>query len=99
MSGASCSHPWLGAMSLFSMRGQNDVPYRAIVAAFEHYRRRTSPDTCVTAAPSRACSARSWRSPMRLTPPRRAAPIDHPLSPADVLQEMRHNPGEGWIRW
>jgi hypothetical protein len=36
---------------------------------------------------------------MRLTPPRRAAPIDHPLSPADVLQEMRHNPGEGWIRW
>src|SRR5688572_27141309 len=31
------AHPWLGVLSLFHMRGQQELPYRAMVVAFEHH--------------------------------------------------------------
>src|SRR6185503_1114908 len=34
-----CNHPWLGVLQLFQMRGQNDIPYRAMVVAFEHHKK------------------------------------------------------------
>jgi HD-GYP domain-containing protein (c-di-GMP phosphodiesterase class II) len=92
-----CSHPWLGALSLFSMRGQNDVPYRAMVVAFEHHKKADltgyprhrrprqqsvfSKIVAVADAFDAATSRRSYQTT--------------PLSPADVLQEMRHNPHRG----
>ena len=30
-------HPWLGALTLFGMRAQDEVPYRAIIVAHEHH--------------------------------------------------------------
>jgi HD-GYP domain-containing protein (c-di-GMP phosphodiesterase class II) len=31
------AHPWLGALALFQMRGQQELPYRAMVVAYEHH--------------------------------------------------------------
>jgi HD-GYP domain-containing protein (c-di-GMP phosphodiesterase class II) len=31
------THPWLGAITLFSMRGYGEIPYRQIVVAQEHH--------------------------------------------------------------
>ena len=30
-------HPWLGALTLFAMRAQDEVPYRSILVAHEHH--------------------------------------------------------------
>jgi HD-GYP domain-containing protein (c-di-GMP phosphodiesterase class II) len=92
-----CGHPWMGVLQLFSMRGQNDIPYRAMVVAFEHHKKtdlsgypkhlrpRTmsiySKVVAVADAFDAATSRRAYQS--------------IPLSPADVLQEMRVNPHRG----
>ncbi len=31
------NHPWLGVLSLFRMRGSQDLPYRSMVVAYEHH--------------------------------------------------------------
>lgn len=31
------SHPWLGVLALFKVRGQQDLPYRAMTVAYEHH--------------------------------------------------------------
>ncbi len=31
------SHPWLGALTLFNLRGYGEVPYRAVIVAHEHH--------------------------------------------------------------
>ena len=31
------AHPWLGVLTLFHMRGQQELPYRAMVVAHEHH--------------------------------------------------------------
>ena len=31
------AHPWLGALTLFSMRGYEEIPYRSILVAHEHH--------------------------------------------------------------
>jgi HD-GYP domain-containing protein (c-di-GMP phosphodiesterase class II) len=31
------AHPWLGVLTLFHMRGQQELPYRSMVVAFEHH--------------------------------------------------------------
>ena len=31
------AHPWLGVLALFHMRGQQELPYRAMVVAYEHH--------------------------------------------------------------
>jgi HD-GYP domain-containing protein (c-di-GMP phosphodiesterase class II) len=31
------SHPWYGALTLFSMRGYEEIPYRSILVAHEHH--------------------------------------------------------------
>jgi HD-GYP domain-containing protein (c-di-GMP phosphodiesterase class II) len=30
-------HPWLGALTLFGLRGYDEIPYRSILAAYEHH--------------------------------------------------------------
>ncbi|HEU4649318.1 MAG TPA: HD domain-containing phosphohydrolase [Gemmatimonadales bacterium] len=31
------SHPWLGALTLFGLRGYDETPYRSILVAYEHH--------------------------------------------------------------
>jgi len=94
---AICSHPWLGALALFQMRGPNDVPYRAMIVAFEHHKKtdlsgypkhvrpRTLSIYSKVVAVADAFDAATSRRTYQTTP----------LSPADVLKEMRVNPRRG----
>jgi HD-GYP domain-containing protein (c-di-GMP phosphodiesterase class II) len=92
-----CAHPWMGVLQLFQMRGQNDVPYRAMIVAFEHHKktdlsgypkhirpREMSIYSKVVAVADSFDAATSRRSYQTT-----------PLTPADVLQEMRANPRRG----
>ena len=92
-----CNHPWLGVLQLFRMRGQNDIPYRAMVVAFEHHKKTDltgyprhvrprdlsiySKVVAVSDAFDAATSRRAYQTV--------------PLTPAEVLQEMRINPRRG----
>lgn len=31
------SHPWLGVLTLFGLRGYGEIPYRSMIAAYEHH--------------------------------------------------------------
>jgi len=91
------AHPWMGVLQLFQMRGQNDVPYRAMVVAFEHHKKTDltgypphirprelsfySKVVAVADAFDAATSRRAYQTT--------------PLTPAAVLQEMRVNPRRG----
>jgi HD-GYP domain-containing protein (c-di-GMP phosphodiesterase class II) len=90
-------HPWMGVLQLFAMRGQNDIPYRAMIVAFEHHKKtdltgypkhlrpRTMSIYSKVVAVADAFDAATSRRAYQTTP----------LSPADVLQEMRINPHRG----
>jgi len=94
---AISGHPWMGVLQLFQMRGQNDVPYRAMIVAFEHHKKtdlsgypkhirpRTMSIYSKVVAVADAFDAATSRRAYQSTP----------LSPADVLQEMRINPHRG----
>lgn len=91
------NHPWLGVLSLFRMRGSQDLPYRSMVVAYEHhmkcdlsgYPKSVRPRmlsifskiVAVADGFDAATSRRSYQS--------------DPMSPAAVLQEMRDNPRRG----
>jgi HD-GYP domain-containing protein (c-di-GMP phosphodiesterase class II) len=91
------AHPWLGALALFQLRGQQDLPYRAMVVAHEHhmkidltgYPRPIRPRTlsvfskivAVADGFDAATSRRSYQTT--------------PLNPAQVMMEMRDNPRRG----
>jgi len=91
------AHPWLGVLSMFHVRGQQDLPYRAMVVAYEHhmkidltgYPRPVRPRemgifsriVAVADAFDAGTSKRSYQS--------------NPASPAAVLAEMRDNPKRG----
>jgi HD-GYP domain-containing protein (c-di-GMP phosphodiesterase class II) len=91
------AHPWLGMLTLFQMRGQQDLPYRAMIVAYEHhmkvdlsgYPRSVRPRelsifskvVAVADGFDAATSRRTYQT--------------EPLSPAAVLQEMRDNPRRG----
>ena len=90
-------HPWLGTLALFHMRGQQELPYRAMVVAYEHHMkidqtgyprpiraREMSIYSKIVAAADGFDAATSRR-----------AYQENPLSPAAVLQEMRDNPRRG----
>jgi HD-GYP domain-containing protein (c-di-GMP phosphodiesterase class II) len=91
------AHPWLGVLALFQMRGQQELPYRSMVVAYEHhmktdltgYPRNLRPRAmsmfskivAVADGFDAATSRRSYQTT--------------PMSPAAVLQEMRDNPRRG----
>ena len=91
------AHPWLGVLGLFQMRGQAELPYRAMVVAYEHhmkcdlsgYPKPIRPrQLCMTAkivavadGYDAATSRRSYQT--------------EPLPPPAVLEEMRDNPRRG----
>jgi HD-GYP domain-containing protein (c-di-GMP phosphodiesterase class II) len=90
-------HPWLGALALFGMRGQQELPYRSIVVAYEHhmkvdltgYPRSIRPRqlsifskiVAIADGFDAATSRRAYQT--------------EPLNPAAVLQEMRDNARRG----
>jgi HD-GYP domain-containing protein (c-di-GMP phosphodiesterase class II) len=91
------AHPWMGVLQLFQMRGRNDIPYRAMVIAFEHHMKTDltgypkhrrprelsiySKIVAVADAFDAATSRRAYQST--------------PFSPSDALGEMRVNPRRG----
>ncbi|MGI8547291.1 MAG: HD-GYP domain-containing protein [Gemmatimonadaceae bacterium] len=91
------AHPWLGVLTLFQLRGQHELPYRAMVVAHEHhmkcdlsgYPRCRRPRSLTMASKivavadgyDAATSRRSYQTT--------------PFPPSAVLQEMRDNPKRG----
>ncbi len=92
------AHPWLGVLSLFHLRGQQeDVSYRAMTVAYEHHMRmdmsgyprnirprKMSMTSKIVAAVDGYDAATSRRVYQTI-----------PYPPSDVLQEMRDNPKRG----
>jgi HD-GYP domain-containing protein (c-di-GMP phosphodiesterase class II) len=91
------AHPWMGALALFQLRGQQELPYRAMVVAHEHhmkldltgYPRPIRPRTMsmfskIVAVADGFDAATSRRSYQTV-----------PMSPAQVMMEMRDNPRRG----
>lgn len=92
------AHPWLGVLALFRLRGQQELPYRAMVVAYEHHMkadlsgyprcirpRSQSVYSRIVAVADGFDAATSRRSYQTV-----------PLSPAAVLAGMRDNPKRGY---
>jgi HD-GYP domain-containing protein (c-di-GMP phosphodiesterase class II) len=91
------SHPWLGVLTLFGLRGYGEIPYRAMIAAYEHHMkidltgypksirpRELSVLSKIIAVADGFDAATSRR-----------VYTGTPLEPADVLKEMWENPRRG----
>ena len=91
------SHPWLGALSLFRLGGQGELPYRSVVVAFEHHKkidlrgyprhvraRTMSIFSKIVAVADAFDAATTVRSYQRT-----------PMSPAAVIHELRNNASRG----
>ena len=92
------AHPWLGALTLFTMRAHDETPYRAILTAHEHhmktdltgYPRTVRPRTLgiysrivsVADGFDAATTRRSYQTV--------------PIEPDQVLREMWQNPKRGY---
>ncbi len=91
------SHPWLGVLVLFGLRGYGEIPYRPMIAAYEHHmkidltgypssiRPRKMSMFSKIIAVADAFDAATSRRVYETTP----------LQPADVLKEMWENPRRG----
>jgi len=91
------SHPWMGALALFQLRGQQDLPYRAMVVAHEHHMKL---DMTGYPRPIRPRSLSMFSKIVAVADGFDAATSRRsyqttPLTPAQVLQEMRDNPRRG----
>ena len=91
------SHPWLGVLALFQLRGSSELPYRAMVVAMEHHMktdltgypksirpRQLSMFSKIVAAADGFDAATSRRAYQTV-----------PFNPAEVMKEMRDNPRRG----
>jgi HD-GYP domain-containing protein (c-di-GMP phosphodiesterase class II) len=91
------AHPWLGALALFQLRGQQDLPYRAMIVAHEHHMkldltgyprpirpRALSMFSKIVAVADGFDAATSRRSYQTT-----------PMNPAQVMMEMRDSPRRG----
>ena len=91
------AHPWLGVLALFHMRGQQELPYRAMVVAFEHHMKM---DLTGYPRPVRPREQSIFSRIVAVADGFDAATtrrVYHtvPLSPAAVLAGMRDNPRRG----
>ena len=91
------AHPWLGTLALFQTRGAQDLPYRAMVVAHEHHMK-----TDLTGYP-RPIRPRLMSMFSKIVAvadgfdaaTSRRAYQTTPMSPAQVMQEMRDNARRG----
>ncbi|HKG94134.1 MAG TPA: HD domain-containing phosphohydrolase [Gemmatimonadaceae bacterium] len=91
------AHPWLGMLALFSVRGQQELPYRSMVVAYEHHMKTDLtgyPRTVRPRVMSMFSKIVAVADGFDAATSRRAYQTD-PLTPAAVLQEMRDNPRRG----
>ena len=91
------SHPWLGVLALFGVRGQQELPYRSMVVAYEHHMKADLtgyPRSIRPRVQSIYSKIVSVADGFDAATSRRAYQTN-PLSPADVLKEMRDNPRRG----
>lgn len=94
------SHPWLGVLSLFGLRGTGEVPYRAAVVAAEHHMK-----TDLSGYP-RVIRSREQGTYSRLVAvadgfdaaTSRRSYQTVPIQPDQVLKEMWDNPRRGYDR-
>jgi HD-GYP domain-containing protein (c-di-GMP phosphodiesterase class II) len=94
------AHPWYGALTLFSMRGYEEIPYRSILVAHEHHmkmdltgypkvvRPRTLGIFSRIVAVADGFDAATTRRVYQTVP----------IEPDQVLREMWENPNRGYDR-
>jgi HD-GYP domain-containing protein (c-di-GMP phosphodiesterase class II) len=91
------AHPWLGVLALFHMGGQNELPYRAMIVAYEHHMKNDLsgyPKAIRTSAQTIFGKIVAVADGFDAATTRRAYQTV-PLSPAAVLAGMRDNPRRG----
>jgi HD-GYP domain-containing protein (c-di-GMP phosphodiesterase class II) len=91
------AHPWLGVLALFHMRGQQELPYRAMVVAYEHHMKHDLtgyPRSIRPRVQSIFSRIVSVADGFDAATSRRAYQTV-PMSPAAVLAGMRDNPRRG----
>jgi len=94
------THPWLGVLTLFTMRGYGEIPYRQIVVAHEHHMK-----TDLTGYP-KAIRPRQMGIFSRIVAvadgydaaTTRRSYQTVPIQPDQVLREMWENPRRGYDR-
>jgi HD-GYP domain-containing protein (c-di-GMP phosphodiesterase class II) len=91
------AHPWLGVLALFHMRGQQDLPYRAMMVCFEHHMKV---DLTGYPRPIRPREVSIFSRIVSVADGFDAATTRRayqtvPMSPAAVLAGMRDNPKRG----
>jgi HD-GYP domain-containing protein (c-di-GMP phosphodiesterase class II) len=92
------AHPWFGALTLFSLRGYDEIPYRAVLVAHEHHMK-----TDLTGYP-RAIRPRQLGIFSRIVSvadgfdaaTTRRSYQTVPIEPDQVLREMWENPRRGY---
>ena len=91
-------HPWLGALTLFSMRTHDEVPYRSILVAHEHHMKTdlTGYPKCIRPRTlglfSRIVSVADGFDAATTRRSYQTIPIE----PDQVLREMLENPKRGY---
>jgi len=91
------SHPWLGVLALFQVRGTQELPYRAMIVAHEHHMKR---DLTGYPRPIRARELSVFSKIVAVADGFDAATSRRsyqtvPYTPAQVMLEMRDNPRRG----
>jgi len=92
------AHPWLGALTLFGLRGYDEIPYRSILVAYEHHMKQD-----LTGYP-RSLRARELAIFSRIVSvadgfdaaTTRRSYQTVPIEPDQVLREMWENPKRGY---
>jgi HD-GYP domain-containing protein (c-di-GMP phosphodiesterase class II) len=91
------SHPWLGVLALFQVRGAQELPYRSMVVAHEHHMKR---DLTGYPRPIRDRQLSMFSKIVAIADGFDAATSRRayqtvPFTPAQVMLEMRDNPRRG----
>jgi HD-GYP domain-containing protein (c-di-GMP phosphodiesterase class II) len=91
------AHPWLGVLALFQLREQQEHPYRSMLVSYEHHMKvdlTGYPRSLRTTAMSIFARIVAVADGFDAATTRRAYQSE-PMSPMEVLQEMRDNPRRG----
>lgn len=91
------AHPWLGVLSLFQLKEQQEFPYRSMVVAYEHHMKRDVtgyPRGLRTKAIGFFSKIVAVADGFDAATSRRSYQVE-PMNPAAVLAEMRDNARRG----
>ena len=91
------AHPWLGVLTLFGLRGYGEVPYRSMIAAYEHHMKTDLtgyPKSLRPRLPSIYSRVIAVADGFDAATSRRVYNTT-PLQPDAVLHEMLNNPRRG----